>query len=115
MNDRLKQLEDIENRLYLKIEATNQRRAEEDEQLQFRRQEEDRDFLETLRERDQEEDVSKLHSQTRRFTIEWMLRSSVEDGEPSLGPPSVIVLKTLVIVKAKILQVPTMDRSQEAK
>lgn len=58
INDRLKQLEEIEKHLCLGKEATIHRRAEEDEQLQLRRQEEDRDFVETLRERDQEEDVS---------------------------------------------------------
>ena len=62
INSRLKQLEDIETRLYLGKEATNQRRAQEDEQLQLKRQEEDRDFLEKLGERDQEEDVSTMHS-----------------------------------------------------
>lgn len=59
--DRLKQLEDIERRLYLEKEAITQRRAREDEQLQLKRQEEDHAFLETLRERDQEEDVRRLH------------------------------------------------------
>lgn len=60
INDRLKQLEDIETRLYLEKEAITQRRAVEDEQLQLKRLEEDRGFLETLRERDEEEDVSRL-------------------------------------------------------
>ena len=58
INNRLRHLEDMETRLYLIKEATVQRRAGEDEQLQFGRQEEDREFLETLRDRDQEEDVS---------------------------------------------------------
>lgn len=56
INNRLKQLEDIETRLYLGQEATMQRSAREDRQLQLKRQEEHRDFLEALRERDQEED-----------------------------------------------------------
>lgn len=43
-------------RLYLGQEATTQRSAREDRQLQLKRQEEHRDFLEALRERDQEED-----------------------------------------------------------
>ena len=60
INDRLKRLEDVETRLYLEKEAITQTRALEDEQLQLKRQEEDRGFLETLRERDQEEDVSRL-------------------------------------------------------
>ena len=58
INNRLRQLDDIETRLYLEKDATIQRRVREDEQLQRKRQEEDRGFLETLRERDQEEDVS---------------------------------------------------------
>ncbi len=62
IDSRLKQLEDIETRLYLGKEAAIQRRAQEDEQLQLKRQEEDRDFLENLGERDQEEDVSTMHS-----------------------------------------------------
>ena len=57
INNRLRQLEDIETRLYLGRRATIQRRVREDEQLQRKRQEEDRGFLETLSERDQEEDV----------------------------------------------------------
>lgn len=65
INNRLRQLEDIETRLYLVKEAAIHRRAGEDEQLQFKRQEEDREFLEALRERDQEEDVSTLSSRLR--------------------------------------------------
>lgn len=62
VDDRLKQLEKIESRLYLEKDATIRSRAQENEQLQLTRQEEDRDFLETLRARDEEEDVSALHS-----------------------------------------------------
>lgn len=69
INNRLKQLEDIETRLYLGQEATMQRSAREDRQLQLKRQEEHRDFLEALRERDQEEDVSTLRSPTRRSRV----------------------------------------------
>lgn len=58
INNRLRRLEDIEQRLYLAKETTIQRRAREDEQSQLKRQEEDRHFLEALKERDQEEDVS---------------------------------------------------------
>ena len=57
IKNRLRQLEDIETRLYLGKGATIHRRVREDEQLQRKRQEEDRGFLETLSERDQEEDV----------------------------------------------------------
>ena len=70
INDRLKQLEYIETRLYFVKEATVQRRAREDEQVQLKRQEEDRGFLETLRERDEEEDVSTLRSSIRRSMVE---------------------------------------------
>ncbi|CAF9931761.1 hypothetical protein IMSHALPRED_008710 [Imshaugia aleurites] len=56
VDDRLKQLEKIESRLYLEKDATIRSRAQENEQLQLTRQEEDRDFLETLRARDEEED-----------------------------------------------------------
>lgn len=70
INNRLKQLEDIETRLYLGKEVTVQRRAREDEQVQLKRQEEDREFLETLRERDQEEDVSTPRSPIRRSMVE---------------------------------------------
>lgn len=70
INNRLEQLEDIETRLYLGKEATVQRRAREDEQVQLKRQEEDRGFLETLRERDQEEDVSTLRPPIRRSMVE---------------------------------------------
>ena len=71
IKNRLKQLEDIEARLYLGKEATVQRRAREDEQVQLKRQEEDRDLLETLKERDQEEDVSTLRSPIRRSMADW--------------------------------------------
>lgn len=46
---------------------------------------------------------------------ERMLRSSVEDDGSSLGPPLVIWRKTLVMMRAKVLQVLAMGRSQEAK
>ena len=58
INSRLMQLENIETGLYLQKKVTIQRRAQEDEQLQLKRQEEDRDFVEGLREKDQEEDAS---------------------------------------------------------
>lgn len=48
VNNRLKHLEDVETRLYCDKETTTQKRAREDEQLQYRRQEEDCDFLEAL-------------------------------------------------------------------
>lgn len=67
INNRLKQLEDIETRLYLATEAIVQRRARED----LQRQEEDRNLLEALRERDQEEDVSTLRSPIRRSMADW--------------------------------------------
>lgn len=70
INNRLKQLENIETRLYIEKEATTQRRAREDEQLRLERQEEDRVFLESLREQDQEEDVSTVHSPIRRSMTE---------------------------------------------
>ena len=62
VNNRLKYLEDVGTRLYREKETTTQKRASEDEQLQYRRQEEDRDLLEALGKRDQEEDVSSTHS-----------------------------------------------------
>ena len=62
VNNRLKHLEDVETRLYREKDTTTQKRAREDEQLQYRRQEEDRDLLEALGKRDQEEDVSTPHS-----------------------------------------------------
>ena len=61
VNNRLKYLEDVETRLYREKETTTQKRAREDEQLQYRRQEEDREFFEALGKRDQEEDVSLTH------------------------------------------------------
>ena len=61
VNNRLKYLEDVETRLYREREKTTQKRAREDEQLQYRRLEEDRDFSEALGKRDQEEDVSSIH------------------------------------------------------
>ena len=70
INSRLKQLEDIETRLYLGKEATILRRIREDEQVRLKRQGEDRDFLEALRERDHEEDVSTLRSPIRRSMVE---------------------------------------------
>lgn len=56
ISNRLTQLEDIETRLYLGKDANIQRRVREDDQLRRKRQEEDRDFHETLRERDEEEE-----------------------------------------------------------
>ena len=55
VNDRLKYLEDVETRLYREKETTMQKRAREDEPLQCRRQEKDRDFFEALGKRDQED------------------------------------------------------------
>lgn len=57
INNRPTQLEDIETRLYLGKDVNIQRRVREDEQLQRKRQKKDRDFHETLRERDEEKDV----------------------------------------------------------
>ena len=62
INKRLKYVEDVETRLYRGKETTMQKRGREDEQLQYKRQEEDRDFLEGLGKRDQEEDVNSTHS-----------------------------------------------------
>lgn len=78
--DRLKQLEDIERRLYLKKEAITQRRAREDEQLQLKRQEEDHAFLETLRERDQEED--ELRRKRRILSRSSFGPLTAESGDP---------------------------------
>ena len=58
INNRLKQLEDIEIILYVQRQATAQRRIKEDEDLSATRQVEDEAYLQALRERDQEEDVS---------------------------------------------------------
>lgn len=57
INARLKQLEALETNLYLRRQTIIQIREREDEKLQLRRQEEDQDYLRSLQDRDQEEDV----------------------------------------------------------
>jgi hypothetical protein len=58
INARLRQLEDIETALYLQQRTTVQSRTQEDEKVRIKREEEDRNFLRVLKERDDEEDVS---------------------------------------------------------
>lgn len=57
INTRLRQLENIEAKLYNIRQATIQRRSCEDEGLSLSRQSEDHEFLRTLDAGDKEEDV----------------------------------------------------------
>ena len=57
INQRLRELEDIETDLNNKRKTILQRRAEEDEVRKSQREEENQSYLNSMKERDQEEDV----------------------------------------------------------
>ncbi|KAM0801739.1 hypothetical protein BDR22DRAFT_820443 [Usnea florida] len=87
INKRLKYLEDVETRLYRENETTMQKRAREDEQLQYKSQEEDRDLLEEPGKQDQEEDACNEKQKESRALSQIGVPSS-NSGNRDYGPPT---------------------------
>ena len=103
INSRLRQLEDIETILYVQRQSIIRQRTQEDEDMQTKRQIEDRAFSATLVARDVEEDVStspskvcfwktkgtvqELRQRRRTMCRASFLRSAeVDAGSQNLGP-----------------------------